>query len=248
MGIRIHKVIGYGLNDVKTEGKYNEILIDPRINPKGYFGDREEAEYEYTNDGFLEYAKELVAKGKEEDPLNDLGIMVHLLEKQKEEDSSKYGKHALYNRLIYDGEFGEPNVMVFQPPIFGYEWSRYDDMIDYYEEAHYSNSEDGGIINGYTMLDRSLYPYEGWCDHREMPPKLLTGEAWEWFRDSKNYAAQVYTDMALAELGFETVEEMYANVHPKIPKELVALLKYCKVFTKDEYIYQLRPMIYWYWG
>jgi len=33
-----------------------------------------------------------------------------------------------------------------------------------------------------------------------------------------------------------------------VPEELVILLKYLRIFTKDEYIYQLKPMIYWYWG
>lgn len=244
MGIRIHKVIGYGLTDVQTEGKYNEILTDPRINPKGYFGDCEER---YTNEGFLEYVKELVANGEDEpSPYDDLKILVSLMTQHLADENSRFGRKEMYNRLIYDSEYGEPNVMVFQPPVFGYEWSRYDDMIDYYEEVH--RGKDGGIINGYTMLDRSLYPYEGWCDYREMPPKRITGDEWHWFNDSRNSSNPAFADMAMEIMNFDSVEEMYANVHPMIPKELVVMLKYCEVFTKDEYIYQLRPMIYWYWG
>ena len=242
MGIRINKVLGYGLTDVKTTGKYNEILDDPRLNPKGYFAmHTEDQEEKFTDAGFDAFLDE--NKEDPDDIVNDLSVLRHLRDREREENTHNY-RTGISHRLIYDSEFGLPNVMVFQPPVFGSDWSRYDDIIDYYDPQQ--QAEDGGCGLGYHMINRAIYPFESFCDHRENPPAVLKGNDWHHYIDAKNSERMV--EYALKELGFETEEEMHQMIHPMIPKELIALLKYCKVFAKDEYIYQLRPMIYWYWS
>ncbi len=241
MGTRINKVLGYGLTDVKTTGKYDDMIDDPRINPKGYYALYGEREETFTDEGFDAYLD--AHKEHPDDIENDLSVLRHL--REREEAERKHNSRLkISNRLIYDSEFGMPNVMVFQPPVFGSDWSHYDDVIDYYDPQQ--RTKDGGSGVGYTMIDRALYPFESFCDHRENPPALLKGNDWHWYIDAKNSPNMV--EYALKELGFETEEEMHQNINPMIPKELIALLKYCKVFTKDEYIYQLRPMIYWWWS
>lgn len=242
MGIRINKVLGYGLTDIKTTGKYNEILDDSRINMKGYFGsDDYGKEDNFTDDGFDAYLD--AHKEDPDDIMNDLSVLRHLRDRQSTDYPHNYTT-GIRHRMIYDSEFGMPNVMVFQPPVFGNEWSRRDDIIDYYDPQQ--QAEDGGCGNGYTMINRALYPFESFCDHREHPPARLKGEDWHYYIDAKNTQSMV--EYALKNFGFKTEEEMHQYIHPMIPNELIALLKYCKVFTKDEYIYQLRPMIYWYWS
>ena len=242
MGIRINKVLGYGLTNVKTKGEYNEILDDSRINPHGFFAMRaEDKEENFSDEGFDAY---LDAHAEDpDDVMNDLSVLRHLRERERLDKPHNY-RTGIFHRLIYDSEFGMPNVMVFQPPVFGSEWSRYDDMIDYYDPQQ--QADNGGCGMGYTMIDRALYPFESFCDHRHNPPTVLKGNDWHWYIDAKNSPRMV--EYALKELGFATEEEMHAQINPMIPNELIALLRYCKVFTKDEYIYQLRPMIYWYWS
>lgn len=242
MGIRINKVLGYGLTDVETTGKYNEILNDFRFNPKGYFAlHAEDQEEKFTDHGFDAYLD--AHKEHPDDIVNDLSVLRHLREREQDENTHNY-RTGIRHRLIYDSEFGMPNVMVFQPPVFGSDWSRYDDIIDYYDPQQ--QAEGGGCGIGYTMVNRALYPFESFCDYREHPPKLLRGNEWHSYIDAKNSPQMV--EYALNDFGFESEEEMHQYIHPMIPKELIALLKYCKVFAKDEYIFQLRPMIYWYWS
>lgn len=241
MGIRISKVLGYGLTDVKTTGKYNEILNDFRFNPSGYFAmHADDQEEKFTDAGFDKYLD--AHKEHPDDIHNDLSILRHL--REREQDGGRAPADSIRHRMIYDSEFGMPNVMVFQPPVFGSDWSRYDDIIDYYDPQQ--QAKDGGCGIGFTMINRALYPFESFCDYRENPPAVLKGDDWHRYINAKNSPRMV--ECALEELGFETEEEMHQMIHPMIPKELIALLKYCKVFTKDEYIYQLRPMIYWYWS
>lgn len=241
MGIRISKVLGYGLTDIKTTGKYNEILDDPRINMKGYYGNNDYGKEEkFTDAGFDKYLD--AHKEHPDDIHNDLAVLRHL--RDMERDGGRASADSISRRMIYDSEFGMPNVMVFQPPVFGNDWSRYDDIIDYYDPQQ--QAEAGGCGIGFTMINRALYPFESFCDYRENPPVVLKGNDWHYYIDAKNSERMV--EYALKELKFETEEEMHQMIHPMIPKELIALLKYCKVFAKDEYIYQLRPMIYWYWS
>ena len=240
MGIRISKVLGYGLTDLKTEGKYNEIISDPRINPNGYFGNSVDKEEKFTDDGFDAY---LDAHKEDPDEVeNDLSILRHLRDVEKEK--GREYRNQFFYRLIYVVEGGLPNVMVFQPPIFGNDWSRYDDTIDYYDPA--TQATDGGCGVDFVMLDRALYPFESFWDTRENPPKRLTGDDYHWYTDRR--WSEKMAKLASENLGFKSVEEMNQCIQPVVPKELIALLKYFKVFTKDEYIYQLRPMIYWYWS
>ncbi len=242
MGIRIHKVLGYGLIDIKTTGKYKETLADDRFNPNGYFAasiyDREETFTDVGFDSYLEANKE-----HPDDIMNDLYILRHLREQETLQPRGRPLCAGISNRIIYDTEGGLPNVMVFQPPVFGNDWSRYDDIIDYYDPQQ---SEDGGCATGYTLIDRAIYPFESFWDTRETPPKMLTGNDWHWYIDAKNSPRMV--DSALKKLGFKTEEEMRRCIAPVVPKEVIALLKYCKVFTNDETITELRPMIYWYWS
>ncbi|VAW58919.1 hypothetical protein MNBD_GAMMA08-1552 [hydrothermal vent metagenome] len=256
MGIRIHKVLGYGLTDVQYDEKNWEIT-DPRFNPNGYFGiqdvfDREEA---FTDKGFDEYVNEI--DGDTGDKFNNLYILQcgrkEALEKNGH--TSKNGdllynyKDSIESSVTYDSEYGDSNIMVFTPPYWGKYWIRYDDSIDYYDSQHYD--EDGGIINGHQMLNRPIYPFDGYQDNRTTPPTIITHTDFRLYVDSRDFKksyANTMRENLKERMAFNSDEEIEQAINPIIPLELVELLKYLKVFNDEKIIYTLRPMLYWYWG
>lgn len=113
MGIKIHKTMGYGFDDL--------IENDHRID-----WDRYEEAIEFSNDELDSYIKLVQDK-------DDLELSLYwILEKEK--------KWNMYNHISRNDEFGLDNVIVFGHPSHK-NWSRSDDSIDYYESK--LNNPDG---------------------------------------------------------------------------------------------------------
>ena len=248
MGIRISKIIGYGLIDVKYDTE-NWENIDPRFNPDGYsMFDSYTKEDEFSDEKFNVFIDGRI-KSEETDELFDLELLSSFRKRYAEEDGGYKSGNSIFNVMNFDPEFGMPNVMVFIPPIHCKEWQRYDNIIDYYEPHH--SDTNGGISTGFTLLDRPIFPWEGYNDISGEQVKRLTGlnldrylsTKWESLKQVEKFRLKV-----AKELGFNSVEDMFNNIVPMIPKELVAALQFLKVFKNDKTIYTLRPMIYWYWG
>jgi len=234
MGIRIHKMIGYGLQDIANE---DYEITDSRINPDGWLGERDEDKFNL--EGFSNHINETLAT-MDEDHIDHFSLM--LLQRTLK-DMREY---EFYHSVFYDSEYGNPNVLLFIPPGCKH-WSRYDDMIDYYDPV---NSNDDGIVNSVIPINRTLYPYESWINIKEMPPKRIVGEEWQALYFYRNMVRenQDLRNKLARDLGLENEEEIKTYIVPIIPVELVELIKYLKIFTNERHIYELRPMIYGYWG
>jgi len=247
MGIRIHKMVGYGLDDVKYDTD-NWKMLDPRFAKGGYFDlDCYQKEDNFTDAGFDEYLDKAIKEDPEE--FSDLSIAQHSRKEHREKNGGEYSyKHTISSCVVYDAEFGMENVMVFTPPVFGTDWQRYDDIIDYYEPTH--REKDGGINNGITLLNRPIWPFESYVDCRTMPPTRLDNLKHSLYLDFKNIEdlTQKHLNFILKELNVESVEEMQEYIRPIVPEELVVLLKYLNVFADDKHIHELKPMLYWYWS
>jgi len=249
MGIRIHKVLGYGLADVKTDPEKDWEITDERFNPNGWFGrymgnDDFDEEEHFSREGFLKYIKEKHnAMHKDDFDRMDYLLLMHELEGRAE------GKRHwdIYTSVVWDGEFGDPNIMLFVPPCSD-DWQRYDDIIDYYDPVN-SDPKDG-IINSLIPINRPLWPYESWINTKEMPPKRLNHMQQQSLYTWRNMDHNKMKDprIVLQGIGVETEEELKAYIAPIIPIQVVELLKYLKIFNDERHIYELRPMIYGYWG
>lgn len=256
MGIRIHKVLGYGLTDVQFDEK-NWEMTDPRFNQEGYFGNAyiDGREEKFNDKGFDKHVSNVV--GDVGDNFHDLYIMQRERKKALVENghTNKAGEHfynykdSIDNCVTYDSEYGDSNIMVFAPPYWSKQWKRYDDIIDYYDDKH--TDSDGGILTGHQLLTRPIYPFEGYNDCRTTPPTRITHTDFRLYVDSRSFK-EAYTqslrDNLKERMGFESDEEIEQAINPTIPLELVELLKYLKVFNDEKDIYLLKPMIYWYWG
>lgn len=228
MGIRIHKSIGYGLSDVQAS---NYDIHDERFNLEdGYFKDRNENDF--TIQGLKNYIQEQHDKEK-----NDAGYSMLTFELLKLEENEWYDIHQF---VSHNGEFGLPEVLMFQPPMK--DWSRYDDIIDYIEDEKQENKV--------RLLNRAIYPYEFWINKDTGKSTFeVEGRNYHYLhiRQAINFGFE-YDPDKLKEAGFDSMEDADQKIVPGIPDFIICLCKYLKIFKDDKNIFDLKPMVYSFWG
>lgn len=252
MGIRLHKVLGYGLIDVKPD-KYN-ILDDPRFNPNGYFGiDQELAdEQDFTQEKYIEYLKEqksIFEKACESDSDDDAKDCLF------ESSMDLAIDQAFFNRLnqsgetwhinecfAYQSEYGLPNVMCIVPPCYSKAHNRYADDIDYYEERIKNPKE----INYFNVLKHGIYPYEGFYFDKNTG-KDIHADIRGYFFIKESGRLERAEELAKS-YGFDSAEHLEASVKPVIPDPIKAICKFAKIFKDDKTIFDLIPILYVYWA
>ena len=233
MGIRVNKLLGYGLTDVKTEGLK---IVDERFNPDGYLGcgfSRQNSEFNFAS--FMEFWKENQAKKWSDFQITEVSIR----------ESVKSGKSQypeMYRSVAYESESGLPNVMVVTPPsCINHGWRRRDDIIDWCEETEIYNGE-----SRILTMPFGIFPWSGSFCHAD-------GERWvglqhslvlEFMRKDRFETRESLSK----ELGFSSVEEAQKDILPLIPEEVQVLCKYLKLFNDEKTIRTLIPMMYVYWS
>lgn len=242
MGIRIHKSIGYALTDIIYDTDNWTVENDGRFDPEGWMMlDCDEKEDRFTMAGFKEYIEAQLPCDKEDynHDLFDLVMVKHLMDAGEMKE--------VYNYIIYDMEYGDGNVLQLIPP-GNNNWARYDDIIDYYDPVN--KETDGGITDSVIPIDRAIWPYDTYINLKTMPPTPLTSIQHQLYNTVKYRGLEKYTevDQILGKLGLDTLEEFETHIAPIIPLGLIELLKYVKMFKDEKHIYELRPIIYGYWG
>lgn len=240
MGIRVHKAIGYGLTDVK----YRDLkCIDPRFDPEGWMMNRDSHEDgTFTVKGYLKYCDAIIKDLKDRDVKND---PMWMLSTHWMKESIAKSKWELWNSIEWDAEFGLGRVLHFVVPGCPHH-KRYDDIIDYYEEQG-----KGGNCMRATLLGRALYPWEGYIDSRTGKRlNSIVGLMLNDFKVLKRMKHKLSPNFHRDRIRNAAKDDTILPEHcvPDIPPELVALCKYVKMFKDPLTIYQLRPMVYVYWG
>lgn len=140
MSNRVHKIIGYGLADIKYKhGK----ICDPRINPDGFLGqDPERAEKKWKTKNYERWLRNRA---------NGTKNLRHNTELHLEARCCETGAY-FPSSIIYNPEMGLRKVLVIVPVSKQFEWCRYDDAIDHAEEASKET------LKRWAPL-RSIYPY-----------------------------------------------------------------------------------------
>lgn len=239
MGIRIHKVIGYGLTDLTIPHAEYDLKLDERFDPNGFFcHEYDDREHHFTMKEFYVQLELLCANDTDFNAM-ELHWLKHEIKDKKFTDFN--------NIFVWDAEFGESNVCVFISPTSRDQWYRYDDTIDYYDEGG-EHSISTGVQNRVVVMDRPLYPYEGWIDLRTLPPKRADNIITHLRRIVRDSKVDLDLEKLLQKTGFDSIEELKDNIVPMIPNELIEVIRYLKVFKDPNTVYQLRPMIYVYWG
>lgn len=224
MGIRVHKVIGFGLTDVESDPKTHEIR-DERFDPTGFlcrgvyaddYDDDAANGPPYTAEGYSQFLDDRRTDPNHEVPIQDrMALNKHL-------DNSTLHHWYPHRSAVYEPEFGMDNVLVIVPFWACRTYHRVDDTIDWSEETI------RGATNRVVNLDRTgIHPYTSLWDPITMskaPQSALMG-----VRDIES-------------------EIKSGNLEWHVPNDVRELCTYLKVFRSPETIQTLKPLLYVYWS
>lgn len=248
MGIRIHKMIGYGLNDVKT--KKGE-LTDDRFHPEGVMSPDYEKRDQYTREGFIEWlaspdSLRLLNFGFHVTMDFEINVEKSILIDQKRADNFQYQFH-------FNAEFGLKKVLCITP-LTQPEWHRYDNTLDYEEETM-KRRKNGNACNYVKMSINGFYPYSSSFIDDRTGNRIASSEGLEFFRCmywtnlfDGDEARERGLEYFSKRIGFTSVEEAKQHFAPAIPFSIIAQCIYGKLFKDPNTIWKLRPMMYVYWS
>jgi len=244
VGTRIHKVIGWGLTDIKCDEK--DIPIDHRLNVEAFKPSifyKKEGDFE----GFInwvqnnkEECKNIVDKvdGREEGRSSSSLDMTFIFGKIEDGKIDK----SKFIRPVVRGEYGMSNVMMFRH-LTHQDWGRYDDIMDYYE---CDESQDS--VKDLTHRC-GIWPYQG-IIHIPGSPKYGKEGYPDYMNGGEyNMAIGIWTEKTPPLLSGDKLDYYKTYYRPVIAGSIVLHIYWLDIF-KDFYktIQELRPMIYTYWG
>lgn len=155
MGIRIKKMMGYGLSLKELNGL--DIPIDMSWVGNEFLEDKDK--WNLMCDEIISVAKEY--KNKKDNPFVMESMCLKMSKEKSDEDiSSDYSLSKLkngnfYQYITYDDEFGDKDTILFQPLIGFKQWFRYDDDIDYVEASLDETLMEPKVIRH----NHTLYPF-----------------------------------------------------------------------------------------
>lgn len=239
MGIRVNKCLGYGLIDVKSN-EYQ--LCDERFNLNFFEDLREE---DPTIKSYIDHI------------INDIGKPEDLISKDNYDPNkmvvASSAKHldeeeSVNHYIVYDFEYGLPNVILFLPPGLGYkEWARRDDPIDYQEALVGKQGAEPSII----LSPYPIYPCFGYIytENGERVPDSTVYypiiKEWRESSDKDNVEAAKRISEGIFKV---SLDELDTKITPDIPVEIIEFCNFYKIFKDPKTVYQLKPMIYTYWS
>lgn len=232
MGIRINKALGYGLTNVANK---DHEITDPRINADSFLLSGEVPPIE----DYIAFVERTA--GKDEGHFEAL-LEARMLQEYTGRDADSQGL------CIWRCEYGLPEVLLLRP--FGFTgWYRHDDPIDYEEAA----------LRGATMecqVERTIggiYPWNGL--HMDIRTgRRIQGNLVNAWRQVVNAGAKDDKDdlpllnhLAQA-MGCKDHAEAEQCIVPLVPDEIRRVCEWGQLFTSPEVCFELRPLLYTYWG
>ena len=257
MGLRIHKVIGYGLSDFDPDH-------DERLNPSQLLSAEDAT---FTVGELLEWGQEHIETLRELYPYD-----ISIIHEAPTKMSLKLGLDLLsdenkeisgYDCIVFDREYGEPNVVLFIPVDNIEEWYRYDDIIDYTEET----ADIHELANHVKTLTTGIYPYNHVMVRFRDPPEGTYSNSYlshikskheEW-ADNKGlvrlpvsyyswYIGHYASDVDPLVQG-KLLEHLLNDWRPTVPVSIILMIHYLELSNDPvRLINNLRPMIYTYWS
>lgn len=260
MGTRIHKMLGYGLTDVKTNSNDCYRFRDGRLNRTGILrADWDEQQSRWTLEAYKDWLQDRRDNlGEDVDFLyrTDLGWERHHVA----DAQAPNRRVEISDCFIHQPEFGLPNVLCCIPICERNNWYRYDDMIDYVEESCFRNPKHNPCRDFVEVFEENFYPWTGlYWDIRD-GRRLDAGESCAYRRlvnaektcleleqPSRGGYEEECEAMART-LEFESHDDLQKHMAPMVPSYMQFLIEFCEVFTDPSVVRQLRPMMYVYWG
>lgn len=242
MGIRIHKMCGYGLTDVVED--------DPRINYKSPI-----FTYEIGGDDALrDFVKFSTSRTLTAPTLLDYQFVQQQLDRtDKIPYREKYDIQDCVEWGTEDG--GLQNVLCLRP-VTSNDWRRGDDMLDWLDETYVHGSNDT-LASTLKVLPHGIYPYSGLYMDKRTGKRVMGHEVMTWVRAWTNIEKDQQEEMLAKDpsvldeitttFGMTSVEA-HENIVPEVPDEIRNLAEFLELFTDENTWKDLRPMMYNWWS
>lgn len=274
MGIRVHKAIGYGIDDLRTKpGKdeyHHAVADDPRYDGQAGRAVGERA-YDMDASAFKKWCAaneaRIQALSDAESPVPDR-MAVKLVIMGLGDLIERKQHWNLGQSFVHQDEFGLPNVLlVIDPPSY-HSWCRYDETLDWTEET-----DQHGSRNRVVRLRRpGIHPYDTrWKRVRLAEPGLWQSEhltaMGAYYRDQCKFAdehgpvyidAQAYSHLTgrwdpglPAEARGPLHKHLLDDYRPSIPPGILAVLlwhEHCFPLGLQPVLDAMRPLLYVWWG
>jgi hypothetical protein len=246
MGIRVHKVLGWGLYNLEPGERGAE---DPRVN-------WESPLVKYEGLSGQEYFRWLEAKRRaSQDSFMfsmDWAVLAH---------SEGFAERNLQDCFTYQPEFGLPEVLMLTP-FSRPDWRRSDDTIDYLTESYQLPGE--GIRepamkdqpDHVAVLPNAPYPFNGMFMDKRTGERLSKSLDWVRIWNSlgrhrifeEGSEQRRMLDLLAQAAGLAGHDEAAEVVVPLVPDEIRDLAEFGQMFTGPDVWLQLRPLLYTFWG
>lgn len=236
-------MVGYGLTDLKFKGRPDYKLIDPRINQDsilfGYDDDKK-----WNRNAYVKWLKNQEASSADK----------YFLKQERHELQLYALNWTPKTSIIHQSEYGLGNVLLIHSPCHHETWWRYSDIIDHIEETKLYQTT--GKCNRVEELAEGIHPYDHlWMDSRT--GQWIDAEDFVYtlsiYRIAKGHKANTrkfrakLTELAV-QLGFANWREAVKYISPFVPLSVQYLCRFGKLFKDEAVIWQLRPLLYVYWG
>ena len=225
MGIRVHKVLGYGFKHCK----FNK---DIRFNEWVFNNNEPENIKELL---IQEYSRQKNLGNKDFDDCYDLQWLTNTgwFKDFKAPQSLNCYDFLKYSQ--FSSEKGRGPI-IFTSPL-NKDWYRYDDIIDYYDCDEQKDSV--------KMLRDGIYPRNASYIDRRTGKIVKTGYcgSLEIYKSCHNYL----DDDIKTKYNVKSYSEFCVNIVPVIPSLIVNFCNIFKVFKNPMTVYRLKPMILTYW-
>jgi len=244
MGIRIKKMLGYGLLDVQC--KENGKITDPRFNEDSVlFADYTETD-RFNREHYLAYCKKH-NNGFEFDLMLELDWL-----------KTKGNHWDWYDSFRHDSEYGLPKVLCIRPASCP-DWYQYDNTIDYYQ-AHIESRKSRKYMNCTAEeIEGGIYPfiadYHDKRDGRTVDSsaacaflRLINTNRDLMKRRGKKKRKPLDATPLARLCGFKNTDEALENMYAKPPDTIVNLCRFGEIFKDEATIRELVPMLYTYWS
>lgn len=230
MGIRIKKILGYGLTDI--------VKNDER------FARQPNDAWEWIDEHDQEFVPAYLTWVREQRDETDRHPLEAIMLGSAQTDRKRYRGNPT-EMFTYNDEFGDPAVMCVTPACCP-DWTRHDDMLDYCE--HTIDHQDDGAVPIVRPYPGSLYP---WNDYVDVRTGRTVRDAFDIRRTGKYLRPRAHEEVCpeiLTRNGFTSFDDAEANLAPMIPSSVRFLCEWAGLFKEPKSVYLLRPLIYSYWS
>lgn len=265
MGIRVTKVVGYGLTGLSIDPVNPMSTNDPRIN-------MESPALTYVHedkDSDGSYMKHLKTKTDHMDSpefydSEEFSLVFSLRSLELElEGKNPDESFSLMHNIVYEGEYADPGTLVIVPPGMYSSWVRSGDSIDIIESYLDHGDKTEPIVR---QLPSSPFPFSGRMDARtgektseQVDSKIRSIQRLEYalenskvltdeIRESLEKGIRLIGADVSKDMGCDSYEEFKQVVVPLVPIEVRDFVEWAGLFKHPDAWKDLRPMLYTYWA